>query len=341
MRKIITAVFLFGFMQISLASQYQIIIKDNINIFMVDVEPPASPSIDIKTDIDKNKTISYEEKRNISTISVDILLPNGLEAGDRLKVTNKTDTILTESQITAGKLTFDYNVPNYGETLTIAAQLIDKNNNESSEINSSVFIDDTVKRKELIGTTYLNKITSMTTILSQNFVFDAWVKPKKAIKTSSVQSNVGVDGTSGENYVFYPRHGGDNTGNHGVGISVGTNGYKVFAHSGGYMPALFVKYTPISSTEWTHFLVVIRNNVPNIYVNGEYVGTGLPPSSGVLVNPMNIGDTGYGPIDAELAFERLWSGTMTNEEVLNVYNKYKNINDVYGSATLKELKDDK
>lgn len=224
-------------------------------------------------------------------------------------------------------------------------------NNTYQEIKTIDVVDNStfnkvlyVNRNTLTGTRYNNNFKEISTnVLNNNFTMEAWVKPYKQIKTTTtmVNGDLSTDGISGESYLFFPEHGGTGTGKHGGGISVGTNGIKVFAHSANYMPALFVSYRSIPSTSWTHISVSVLNNVPYVYINGSFIGSGYAPAnSGILIAPTTIGSdhsssgVNYGNLNADVAIARIWSHALTSTEIANNYNKYIKLNKVIGNATL-------
>ncbi|MFS1427067.1 LamG domain-containing protein [Vibrio splendidus] len=185
-------------------------------------------------------------------------------------------------------------------------------------------VNELVDTRHLIGTKYeaRGRSIGVSSRTESNFSYETWVKPNKVVKEGSVQSNLGVDGTSGENYVFSPDHGYDSN-NHGVGLSVGTNGIKLHIHSSGYMPAIYVNYTPIPSSQWTHVAVSVTNNVASIYKNGVLIGKALPPSHGVIFSPSYIGDSSsYGAFYGYLAESRVWNKPLSSNEIKDRYLRH-------------------
>ncbi|MGD1524334.1 LamG-like jellyroll fold domain-containing protein [Vibrio harveyi] len=195
----------------------------------------------------------------------------------------------------------------------------------SPQYNISL-VDDWVDVNYLDGSRYIGNQSSIgASAIDSTFTLETWVKPHKAIPYGTVAGNAAgkIDGTNGqENYVFLPSHGGTNTGRHGFGLSVGTNGLKVFAHSAGYMPALFVSYRDISSKSWNHIAVSVQNNAARVYLNGNYIGTAQKPYAGTLFSSTSIGSySSYGPINATLAHTRVWNKNLTDSDISSLYKR--------------------
>lgn len=320
---------------------YNIIYSNDIN-YEIDTAPsPSSPIIEIVNDLDNDGILSIAEIKDLDNLEVKVKLPSSNVFEDYiLNVSGQDKKVLSQSDIDNGEFSYFYDIPNYGESISLKSFIEGVRGKKSPETFDSATTQLYVDTNTLTGVTYNNTHTLLDSKgLLTNFSYEAWVKPHQTIKTGSVQGNLGVDGTSGENYIFYPDHGGTNSGKHGLGLSVGTNGYKVHVHSTAYMPAVFVKYTPVSSQEWTHFFIVVNNNIPSIYVNGQYVGSGLAPSSGAVYSTGSIGDQGsYGKLKGDVALVRIWNNSLTSSDVSNIYNKYLQFNSVIGSAKLIELK---
>lgn len=256
--------------------------------------------------------------------------PTSISYGDVYDLTrdclqDQTKSIYTYDVLMNGEQTLNNTVI---ETQTISIT-------ETDTITIPLYVDTST----LTGTTYANSQTLLSSGgMYSNFTLETWIKPHKAIKSTSVMSNTGIDGHYEENYVFYPPHGGISTGYHGVGLSVGTNGIKVFAHSDGYLPALYVNYQTISSTSWNHVVLSVINNVPYVYLNGSLIGVGFAPSWGTLYSPYELGtNDSYGNFYGELSISRVWNGALSNTQVADNYNKYIELNTTVGSSTLVEI----
>jgi hypothetical protein len=79
----------------------------------------------------------------------------------------------------------------------------------------------------------------------------------------------------------------------GMGISVGTNGVVIIAHSDGYYYTL-LDY-PASLTTDHSYKVVVNNKVPSLYIDGTLVKTGVTPvNCGTLISRPSVGAGGYG-----------------------------------------------
>lgn len=315
---------------------FKTIISSNNVDFTVNYLPaPSKPIVNITTDIDNNGELSIDEIERVSFIHVDINIPNDIQVGYKLRTTGQEDRILNQNDIDNGIVSYQYNIPNYGDILKIESEILNSGSTSSGKNSDLSTVQLYIDKNTLKGDSYYHNYKEFNAHNKKtNFSYETWIKPKKSIKTNSVTNNVDVDGTTFENYSFYPQHGGESGLIHYAGLSVGTNGIKVHAHSSGYMPSLFVDYRTVSSTEWQHVFVVVRNNIPSVYFNGIHIGDGLAPLSGDLYLTNYIGDSGhYGPTEADIANTRVWDNALTDSEVFNVYNKYLNIGYTIGNST--------
>ncbi|RYX99649.1 LamG domain-containing protein, partial [bacterium] len=163
-----------------------------------------------------------------------------------------------------------------------------------------------------------------------NFTMSIWFKPTAIHEidpetANPVAPNV-TPGTSGQRYLIYPNHGGDDTGKAGVGISAGTNGISIYEHAGGYMPALLVWQSTI--TTWTHAVLVYNNRVPSLYVNGNFVKTGVAGLK-VSVSPFTNG--------ANLAGENLIIGGLAYGNFPGSVDDFKIFNRILSAAEISRL----
>lgn len=294
-------------------------------------------------DIDLNGELTIDEIKASNNIEVEAVLPINAMIGDKLSITGKSEIILEQSDIDNGKVSLSYDMIDYGETLNISATLKDVSDNILSSISNNISTQLYIDKSTMVGESYYRNVTYLTNQkIPSNFTMETWIKPQKEIKTSSVKNNENKDGTKGENYVFYPDHGGSGTGVHGLGLSVGTNGIKVHAHSSSYMPSLFVDYREISSTEWNHIVVSVKDDLATVYLNGVSLGDALKVKSGTVYSSLSIGDydNNYGALEADIAIARIWDNALTSSEVAEYYNKYISVGKKLSQATLLEVKHD-
>ncbi len=114
------------------------------------------------------------------------------------------------------------------------------------------------------------------------FTMMAFVKTGTKIPLPK-QSGSGA-GHAGQNFAVMPAHGntwGD--GQSGAGFSVGSNGVVVFEHWHNNIPPVLVWEAPQPLTGTTHVAVVYRKGVPQLYINGAAVASGV--ASGQRVRP--------------------------------------------------------
>ncbi len=155
---------------------------------------------------------------------------------------------------------------------------------------------------------------TFTTVVSNTFTVDFWVNPTSTI-TSQPQSNSSAVGTSGQRYAVMPGQAGTNGG---MGVSVGTNGIQVYEHGNGYLAPLLVYMRPIPSGVWTHIAVVYNAKTPSLYLNGALVATGLTSAKTNVYPSIGTGgtSTGYGNFIGGIDNYRIWSGALTQAEII-------------------------
>jgi len=121
---------------------------------------------------------------------------------------------------------------------------------------------------------------------ANNFTISFWANPTEA----DIPVNQGI--TGGEGYaimpVIHPAHGstfGSMYSNAGVGINMGNNQIQVVEHTHLYIGSPLVVTGNYSG--WHNVVLVYDNHVPKLYIDGNYVATGLQsniqfvhPSSG-------------------------------------------------------------
>nr|WP_224746032.1 Ig-like domain-containing protein [Neiella litorisoli] len=101
----------------------------------VDTTPPSAPTVTITEDTNNDGTISNAELNG--TVGVTVALPGDAVAGDTLNVTGQTPIVLSQTQIDAGSIDFEYAAPADGETIEVGATITDQAGNESAEGSDS------------------------------------------------------------------------------------------------------------------------------------------------------------------------------------------------------------
>jgi hypothetical protein len=122
--------------------------------------------------------------------------------------------------------------------------------------------------------------------VSDNFTVSFWAKPELNILLfpDMVPGTLGAPST--DYYAIYPSSGKQLYGeDHATcGITVGRNGVAVWEHCD--IPLLkLAAETPISG--WSHILVLYKNRIPSVYVNGKFIAQGQ--RSSYIMHP-SIGD---------------------------------------------------
>ncbi|WAG01073.1 Ig-like domain-containing protein [Aeromonas dhakensis] len=107
----------------------------------VDTTATGAPTVVITEDADNDGVISRSELSG--QVNVEVSLPAEAKAGDTLKVSGQADRLLSEADITAGKVGYEFDRPVDGATLTVTATIIDAAGNESQPGSDSAVMGDT------------------------------------------------------------------------------------------------------------------------------------------------------------------------------------------------------
>lgn len=132
---------------------------------------------------------------------------------------------------------------------------------------------------------------------TNSFTLLAVVRPRTGHEIDA-ESASGVEGVSGQRWVFGAAHGGDLGA--GAGLSVGTNGASLYEHGSAYMPARLVAEADLGHRP-VLLSMVYSNRQPSLAVNGVPFGSGTGASSRDPVTaPVEIGAGAYGAFDGDL-----------------------------------------
>lgn len=171
------------------------------------------------------------------------------------------------------------------------------------------------------GTTHVASSSSLI-LATNNFSFDIWAKPTGTI-TVNTQATTGAPGTTGQRYIIDPIFYA--SPNAGAGISLGTNGISVYEHSGSYLPPLLSHGVTISSTVFTHFVVVYTNKQPSLYINNTFIKTGLTsPRTNVYCDQSRFGGGPYGYFAGQIAAIKIYDKSLNASEVNQNFNAFRN-----------------
>jgi hypothetical protein len=153
------------------------------------------------------------------------------------------------------------------------------------------------------------------------FTYDIWCIPTTTHQIDT-QSTSGTGGTSGQRYLVGPVF--KSPTNSGAGISAGTNGISVYEHSDGYLPALLVSTTAISSVSASLITIVYNNKQPTLYINGTFDKNGLTSTrTNVFGDFSAIAAYFYGSFQGKIHYVRVYNRALTASEVLQNYNALK------------------
>ncbi len=113
--------------------------------------------------------------------------------------------------------------------------------------------------------------------ITNSFTMSAWVKPECDIALPGDVVNAQMLQRFGpKSFVFYSVAGDTLYGEgHAIaGLVAGRNGIAAYERTTNTMNAVLVVNTPLSG--WTHLVLVYREGVPLVYINGKLVGEGKP-----------------------------------------------------------------
>jgi uncharacterized protein (TIGR02145 family) len=167
-----------------------------------------------------------------------------------------------------------------------------------------------------------------------NFSFSTWVNPSSLITVPSENTLVSAPNQC----VIHPTHGscfGPESTNSGAGLYVGTNGIVVIEHSHVYVRTALVYGGSI--TDWNLITVVYENKVPKLYINGQYIKTGIADVRDVHASSgfdnttfANYSNSGFGasfngPTNQGIFFDgqiddiSIWNRTLSTSEIAQLY----------------------
>ncbi|SQH60874.1 Ig-like domain-containing protein [Aeromonas caviae] len=107
----------------------------------IDTTATGAPTVVITEDVNNDGTISNTEISG--KVDVEVSLPGDAKAGDTLKVSGQADRLLTDADITAGKVGYEFDRPADGVKLTVTATIVDAAGNVSLPGSDSATMGDT------------------------------------------------------------------------------------------------------------------------------------------------------------------------------------------------------
>ena len=152
---------------------------------------------------------------------------------------------------------------------------------------------------------------------TDTFTYSVWAKTAITHEIDT-ESTATTTGTSGQQYIWGPEHGGASNG--GAGISMGSNGLSNYEHGSSYMPPTAV-YSASIGTSWNYVTVVYTSKDPVIYNNGVSVRDGLTSPRTVVTAPYRLAyGVGYGDFNGECDEARISSGVRAGTWISTEYN---------------------
>jgi hypothetical protein len=160
-------------------------------------------------------------------------------------------------------------------------------------------------------------------LASDNFTISMWALPTATHEVDVQFGQPGASvyaGTSGQRYAMFPTPAHATSAGEGVaavGVSVGTNGVAVYAHTANYMPALVVWQGNIST--WTAVAVVVSNNNVTLWLNGVAVAWSAATTVPLVLFPSTIGSGNYGAYAGRLDELRFYNHAISPIELRQAY----------------------
>ncbi|MGB7416806.1 MAG: LamG-like jellyroll fold domain-containing protein, partial [Thermosynechococcaceae cyanobacterium] len=264
--------------------------------------PLSSPLV---SSTDESDAIYVDGNGNVSKTQLDLAgqtVTSRDGSGNGGSVLRNEQNLVTNSKDSRGYNDF-YTYDDQGNILTVREELSTLTGGVNSRGSFLEFdgINDYVTG-ELLST------------VQDDFTIAFWVNPT-AERNLTAENNIGIAGIGGQRYAIAPIQGevAVGSGYAGVGVSVGTNGLSVFEHSGFYLPSPLVYEGDLSG--WTHIAIVYDDKTPSLFINGEFVKTGLKSNYKVLPGTA-LGDiAGYGPFEGQLDDFRIWKTARSETEV--------------------------
>ncbi|WP_218972659.1 hypothetical protein, partial [Aeromonas hydrophila] len=108
---------------------------------MGDTTATGAPTVVITEDLNNDGTIDRTEING--KVNVEVGLPSEAKAGDTLKVSGQADRVLTDADISAGKVGYEFDRPVDGDKLTVTATIVDAAGNVSLPGSDSATMGDT------------------------------------------------------------------------------------------------------------------------------------------------------------------------------------------------------
>ncbi|MGL6005610.1 retention module-containing protein [Aeromonas sobria] len=109
--------------------------------YTVDTTATGAPTVVITEDTNNDGTIDRTEISG--KVNVEVGLPGEAKAGDTLKVSGQADRVLTDADISAGKVGYEFDRPADGVKLTVTATIVDAAGNVSLPGSDSATMGDT------------------------------------------------------------------------------------------------------------------------------------------------------------------------------------------------------
>lgn len=159
---------------------------------------------------------------------------------------------------------------------------------------------------------------------TNSFTLDIWARPTATI-TVNAQSTSGTAGLTGQKYLLFPALPANFNTEAGAGISLGTNGISVYEHGNGYLPPLLSHTVSISSTIFSHVVIVYTNKLPSLYINDVFIKNGLTSTkTNVYYNPGTFIGGAYGLFSGAVSSVKIYNRSLSVSEISQNFNALRN-----------------
>jgi len=149
--------------------------------------------------------------------------------------------------------------------------------------------------------------------LANNFSLSFWARP---LNNQTMYAQTYYNIAIYTNYLLWPDWY-DYGPNGGLGIALGQNGIMVIEHAAAYMPVLLSYSADLSG--WNHYVIKLTAQVPQLYVNGSLVRTGIASQKSYTRLSHIYGGSSYGYFKGHLDELCIYNTPLTDAQIQQSY----------------------
>lgn len=163
---------------------------------------------------------------------------------------------------------------------------------------------------------YANQGNGIPNPLTGNFTFSFWFKAEQAISIiSEAASGTAYSAFQGNVNNAYWSVGGS-----GIGVSAGTNGVTVFEYGDAFIAPVIVSQQNFGNS-WVQAVVTVANNgAPKLYINGNFIDSGLVTGRQKILTLFDMCDSGYGRFKGSIDEIAMYDRALSGSEVSQLYS---------------------